>query len=115
MCIHSLRENTLAGTKEGNPEALTFFFFFYCCAGATLWHLQNFLQYTEYIIVDFTPSTTLLSPVPGVVSTGLIFPFTYLCTQYLHHIHLPTPFPYLLPAPIGTNAPRKDLFCPPVL
>jgi hypothetical protein len=33
-----------------------------------------------------------------------------MCTQNLHHIHLPTPFPYLSPFP-WTNAPRKGLFC----
>jgi hypothetical protein len=26
-----------------------------------------------------------------------------MCTQYLYHIHPPTPFPHLLPPPTGTN------------
>jgi hypothetical protein len=26
-----------------------------------------------------------------------------MCTQYLHHIHLLTHFPHLLPPPTGTN------------
>jgi hypothetical protein len=43
------------------------------------------------------------TPIPGTVSTGIIFPFTYMYTQYLYHIHLPTPFPHLLPTPTGTN------------
>jgi hypothetical protein len=46
------------------------------------------------------PPRTLLCPplpIPGMVSTGLIFPFTSMCTQYLHHSHPPTPFPHLLP------------------
>jgi hypothetical protein len=31
-------------------------------------------------------------PIPGIASTGIIFPFTYMwSTQYLHYIHLPTP------------------------
>jgi hypothetical protein len=30
------------------------------------------------------------------------FPFTYMCTQFLHHIYLPTPFPLILPPPTGT-------------
>jgi hypothetical protein len=42
-------------------------------------------------------------PIPGVVSTGLIFPFTYRSTQYLHHMHPPTPFLHILLPPIGTN------------
>jgi hypothetical protein len=44
-------------------------------------------------------------PVLEIVSTVLIFPFTYMCTQYLHQTHPPTPFPpqrpyfLLLPTP----------------
>jgi hypothetical protein len=37
-----------------------------------------------------------LSPPPlilGIVLTGLIFPFTFMCTQHLHLIHPPIPFP----------------------
>jgi hypothetical protein len=48
-------------------------------------------------------------PIPGTVSTGLIFPFSYMLYTYVHHIHPPTPFPYILPPPTGTN-PRQDLF-----
>jgi hypothetical protein len=53
--------------------------------------------------------------IPGIVSTGLISPFTYMYAQYLHHIHLPTPFPQLLPTPTSTNSLRQELFYPPVL
>jgi hypothetical protein len=45
--------------------------------------------------------------IPGIVSTGINFPFTYMCTQYLHHIHPPMPLPYLLPPPTGTNPPTR--------
>jgi hypothetical protein len=40
---------------------------------------------------------------PEIVSIGLIFPFTYMCTQYLHYIHPHTLSPYFLPTPTGTN------------
>jgi hypothetical protein len=43
------------------------------------------------------------SPIPGIVSTGLIFLFTYMCTQYLHHIHPPIPISHFLPSPTGIN------------
>jgi hypothetical protein len=37
------------------------------------------------------------SPTPGIVSTGVIFPLTFMCIQYFHHIHPPTTFPHILP------------------
>jgi hypothetical protein len=42
------------------------------------------------------------------ISTGLIFPFTLMCTQYSHHIHHLTPFPtsfplQLVPTPLLTG------------
>jgi hypothetical protein len=57
---------------------------------------------------EFTPSITLLyspNPIPGTVSTDLIFPF--MCTQYLHHIHSPTPIPHLLPLPLVPTSPDR--------
>jgi hypothetical protein len=53
--------------------------------------------YISNIIFEFTISIILLylpSPIPGIVSTGIIIPFTYMCTQYLYYIHPPTLFPY---------------------
>jgi hypothetical protein len=70
---------------------MSFFFFciltlcgfllsYYYCTGDKLWHLQKFLQ---YIIVEFTPplfSIITPPPIPGIVSTGLIFTFSYMTT-----------------------------------
>jgi hypothetical protein len=39
-------------------------------------------------------------PIPGIVSTDLIFPFTYTCIPYLYP---PTPFPHIFPHPTSTN------------
>jgi hypothetical protein len=52
---------------------------------------------------EFTPSISLLyaSPFPGIVSIDLIYLFTYVCTEYLYHIHPPTAFSYILPPPIS--------------
>jgi hypothetical protein len=55
-------------------------------------------------------------PIPQIVSTGLIFQFTCICTQYLDYIYPLTPFSHLLPPlPTGTNSLRQDLFHPSIL
>jgi hypothetical protein len=49
-----------------------------------------------------SPSFSFILPptIPGIVSTGLIFSFRYMCTQYLQFIHTSMPFPHLLPYPM---------------
>jgi hypothetical protein len=46
----------------------------------------------------------------------LIFPFTYMCTQYLQHSHLPnTLSPHPLPFhSYQLSHPTQELFCPPI-
>jgi hypothetical protein len=92
------------------------------CSGSTLWHLQNFLQCNKFIILQFTPSTALFYcpfPIPGMVSSGIIFVFTYKCTHFCTILTLlsffPTTSPLLPLAQILPPCPRQDLFCPLVL
>jgi hypothetical protein len=67
-------------------------FFTVAQGGCMLWHPQKFLQCIP------------LPSIPGIISKGIIFSFTYLCILYLHSIHPPTPFPQFLPPPTGTNS-----------
>jgi hypothetical protein len=72
-----------------NFTSILFIYYFYRCAGVgTLWHLHMLLQYIKHIILEFAPSIILLytPPIPGTISTGIISPFTYMCTQYSHDL-----------------------------
>jgi hypothetical protein len=65
-------------------------------------------------MLEFTPSTTLLYPlpIPGIVSIGIIFAFTNMCVQYLHCIHPPILFLCHLPPP---NPPLCCRICSALL
>jgi hypothetical protein len=96
-----------------------YFFFHLKCAVEPLLHFWLFiyfsLLYCRYIVI-FTKVLTIFhtwihplrhspsshpAPLPGIVWTGIIFPFAYMCAPYLKHIHPPTPFPHLLHPPTG--------------
>jgi hypothetical protein len=52
--------------------------------GGTFWHLQKFLQCIRNIELEFTPFTAFHyapQPIPGIVSTAIIFAFTYMFAQ----------------------------------
>jgi hypothetical protein len=40
--------------------------------------------------------------IPGIVSTDIIFPFIYMCPEYLYHIHPPSLFP--------TSSPHSEQY-----
>jgi hypothetical protein len=90
-----------------------FLFNFLLLYWARLWHLFKwFTIYYSWIYPlhhFYSPA-----PIPGIVSTGLIF-FIYL---HVYMIFAPyTPSHTLsshLPPPTGTIPPRQDLFCHPV-
>jgi hypothetical protein len=60
-------------------------------------------------------------PIPGTISTGLIFPSTYMWAQTLYYIYPPTPFPTssplpLVPTPSGkTCSALLDLYFSPYM
>jgi hypothetical protein len=85
-----------------------FVFFFYCCAWwgyiVAVTKVLTICQiYHTWIHALHHSSLSSTPPIHVIISTGIIFPFTYMCTQYLYYIHSPTPFSHILPFPTGTN------------
>jgi hypothetical protein len=79
-----------------------------------LWHLylQRLLQHIRYIVIQFIPPPPSFSPlplIPAVISTGIIFAFTYVCTLY-SSFYLLSP-----PSPHHTGDPLKNLLHLPLL
>jgi hypothetical protein len=103
----------------GTTSALCFFFF-NCCTGwgyiVAFTTVPTIYQiYHHWIHPLHHSPLSSPPPIPAVVSTGLIFPFTYMHTQYLHYIHPPTPFLHLLCFPLVSTSPDRTcsnlLFC----
>jgi hypothetical protein len=66
------------------------FFIIVVLGGVTLWHLQKFLQCVKCITLEFGEGVGGGKEDPtisGIVSTGVIFAFTHMCTQFLHYHH----------------------------
>jgi hypothetical protein len=92
---------------------------FYCCAelGYIVAFTKVLTMYQIYHSWIHPLHHSLLSPYPHSWNSfnRYHFPFTCMCTQYLHHIHPPSPFPHLLTHPTDTTLPRQDLFHPLIL
>jgi hypothetical protein len=70
-------------------------FLFSCCVGVQC-DIYKCSQNTSNIsyLNSLPPPFYFISlpPIPGTLSTVLIVPFTYMCTQYLYYIHTPHTF-----------------------
>jgi hypothetical protein len=75
-------------------------FFIVVLDGDTFWHLQKFLQCIKYIILENSSPLQVSFPLfpsnAGIISTGIILIFTYVCTQSLYYFSPSHTFPYLL-------------------
>jgi hypothetical protein len=61
----------------------------------------------KYIILEFTPSPFCQSK---IVSTGIFFQFTFVCTQHLCHNHPVTHILHFFTLPLSTPIPQQYLF-----
>jgi hypothetical protein len=99
---------------ESGLRVMPFFFFLlllcvgvHCGIYKSFYNISN-ISYLNSLLYCSSLSSSLLFS--GIVSIGIIFLFILMCTQYLHYIHSPTPFPHLHSPPH-----TQDLLCPPVL
>jgi hypothetical protein len=86
--------------------------FLYC--GAEWEYIVPFTKVLISIISYInSPSPQLPFLIHGMVSTGIIFVYTYIHTHIFHHIHTSTPFPYCLPLPMVSTLPPCAGLIPP--
>jgi hypothetical protein len=73
---------------------LTFFFFIFIVVLGIHRGIYKGLTTNTLYLNSLLPSFYLIlpRPIPRIVTTGFIFPYTSMCTQYLKHIYLPIPF-----------------------
>jgi hypothetical protein len=100
----------LNSVNLGCPDFVFYFIFissFYYCEG---W--SNIVAFTQDLKIyrhEFTSSTVFPSYptplIPRVVSTGITFVFTYICTHFIILYSPSYPFPQHLPSPTGANTP----------
>jgi hypothetical protein len=95
----------------------TIYFFIVVLGRGYIVAFAKVLTMYQIYLVEFTPTLLFFMPlIPGIVSTGIIFAFTYRRTQFLHHIHPPTTFPCHLPLPlVPPPISGQNLFYPPIL
>jgi hypothetical protein len=109
---------TLPREKEDSIVVIIFFnmnllFFIIVLSGDKLEDLQKLLQCVKYIIFEFTSSIALLHPsppIPGTVSTGISFAFTYM-SMSMHYLCYFSPPPLPLPSSLTSG---QNLFHTPV-
>jgi hypothetical protein len=68
------------GGWDGKMSPMILFFFYFLII--VVLGVRCDKSFLQYITIEFIPSIILIypsPPIPGIVSTGLIFPFTYMC------------------------------------
>jgi hypothetical protein len=91
---------------SGFSESM-FFSFLLLCWGYMV-AFRKVLKIYHTWIHSFHHSPLSPAPhIPGIVSTGLSFPFIYMCTQYLHYINPPTVPSHILPLPLVPVSPDR--------
>jgi hypothetical protein len=88
------------------------FFFHYCCTGGEYCDI-----YKSSYFCKFTPPSFSFVPPLFILEIVSFLPFACMFTEYLHHIHPPTPFPCILPSPTGPTPETRRVLpsCSPFL
>jgi hypothetical protein len=83
------------------------FYYFFIVLGGEHCGIYKSSYNLSNISYLYSPPAPILyyppTPIHGIVSKAIIFPFTYMCTQYLHNIHPPVPFPHHFLPPSSTS------------